>query len=72
MHHHFFIHELTAILSKEQADANQVRFYKSEQPLSDGGGGLAVYLDGKEIEHQGQLPGGMNSIGQAIRQALAS
>jgi len=48
-----------------------MRFYKSDDKLSDGGGGLQVWYNGTKIEHKALLPGSLNPVGDAIKAALA-
>ena len=57
--------------SERQIQANQVRFYKSEQKLSDAGGGLKIFLNGKKVDQKGMMMGSMNVIADRIEEALA-
>jgi hypothetical protein len=58
------------LYSQEQAQNNKVRFYKSDDKLSDGGGGLQVWYNGTKVEHKALLPGGLNPVGDAIKACL--
>ena len=56
--------------SEDAAKKNQVRFYRTSQKLSDGGGGMMVYYNGKKIEHKKVVMGSLNALVEAIAAAL--
>lgn len=56
--------------SQDAAQKNQVRFYRTSQRLSDGGGGITVYYNGKKIEHKKVVMGSLNALVEAIAAAL--
>ncbi|KAL5383638.1 hypothetical protein DPSP01_005745 [Paraphaeosphaeria sporulosa] len=55
---------------QQAAAKNQVRFYRTSQKLSDGGGGVMVYYNGKKIEHKKVLMGSLPALVEAIAAAL--
>ncbi|KAF2644065.1 hypothetical protein P280DRAFT_477494 [Massarina eburnea CBS 473.64] len=55
----------------QQIQNNQVRFYKTDQKLSDAGGGLKVYFNGKKLDQKALLMGSLNIIANDIKAALA-
>ena len=56
--------------SQAAAQKNQVRFYRTSQRLSDGGGGMMVYYNGKKIEHKKVVMGSLPALVEAIAAAL--
>ncbi|KAJ4294016.1 hypothetical protein N0V90_007705 [Kalmusia sp. IMI 367209] len=57
-------------LCEDEAKRNQVRFYRTDQKLSDSGGGVTVYYNGKKIEHKKLVMGSLNALVEAIAAAL--
>jgi hypothetical protein len=61
---------MEVVQSKDAAQKNQVRFYRTSQKLSDGGGGVMVYYNGKKIAHKKVLMGSLPALVEAVSAAL--
>lgn len=55
---------------EDEAQRNQIRFYRTDQKLSDGGGGVSVYFNGVELMHKALVMGSLEPLVECIEAAM--